>query len=247
MNHPLTLLKSAFRPITEFIYPPTCFICESLMDGGENRVCTACWSSIRSVNQDDLLFREMHARLTSDSTSHVSDLISLYHFEKDGALQSIIHQLKYDGMTSLGHELGRKLGEKLMTEFPRPAIDGIVPVPLHATKLRERGYNQSNYIAMGIRERSEVPVFTSLLQRHKYTTSQTQLSAQERKENVGDAFELNKRYLLNLTGKTFLIVDDVITTGATIEACAQALMNKGASKVIACSVALADHSAHPLL
>lgn len=183
----------------------------------------------------------MFERLTAGESRHTSDLLSLYYFEKEGTLQSIIHQLKYDGMTTLGVELGRKLGEKLR-ERAAVGIDGVIPVPLHSTKLRERGYNQSEYIARGIREVTGIPVYSSLLQRHKYTTSQTQLNATERKENVGDAFSVNKRYLVDIHGKTFLIVDDVITTGATIEACAEVLMKNGAAKAFAGSVALAEHA-----
>ncbi|MBM2840357.1 MAG: putative amidophosphoribosyltransferase [Bacteroidetes bacterium] len=235
---PRPRLTRVFTPLIEFIYPPTCFVCEALMDDHESRVCVSCWANIRDVGPDDPLHREMQRRLTE--SSQVSNLISLYHFEKDGTLQSIIHQLKYEGMTRLGVELGRKLGERIETELNR--VNGIVPVPLHPTKLRERGYNQSEYIAKGIREVIAVPVYASLLKRHKYTSSQTQLNAVERKENVGDAFSLNKRYLLDVEGKTFLVVDDVITTGATIEACAVALMNAHAQSVIACSVAIAEHS-----
>jgi ComF family protein len=199
--------------------------------------------NIRDVTAEDPLYFEMQKRLTE--SSRISKLMSLYHFEKDGTLQSIIHQLKYEGMTKLGVELGRKLGQKLLTELINSPVDGIVPVPLHPTKLRERSYNQSEFIARGVREVTGLPVYTSLLKRHKYTSSQTQLNAPERKENVGDAFSLNKRYLLSVEGKTFLIVDDVITTGATSEACAEVLLKSGASKAIACSVALADHAALP--
>ena len=236
----LPFLKSTLRPLVEFIYPPTCFACETFIKNGESRVCPSCWSTIKPVTSNDLLYQEMSHRLTEGR--HISHLLSLFHFEKDGTLQSILHQLKYNGSTSLGVELGRRLGEKLRIEFPDHSIDGIVPVPLHSTKLRERGYNQSEHIAKGIREMTGIPVLPSLLRRHKYTTTQTQLSATERKENVGDAFSVNKRYLLDLEGKTFLIVDDVITTGATIEACAEVLMGSGARSIVAGSVGIADHS-----
>ena len=238
-------LYSVVRPLLEFIYPPTCFVCEALMDGGESRVCPSCWSSVKHLTNGDTLYREMLERLTGQPTSHISHLISLYHFERDGAIQSIIHQLKYDSITSLGVELGRKLGEKLRDEFDGVHVDGIIPVPLHPTKLRERGYNQSEYIARGIGQVTGLPVHASLLKRHKYTSSQTQLSAVERKENVGDAFTLHRRAKTDVEGKTFLIVDDVITTGATIEACAQALMESGAVSAFVGSVALAEHSSLP--
>jgi ComF family protein len=234
-------VRSLVQPLVEFIYPPTCFVCEAHMDSSDSRVCPSCWSTIRDVTTVDLLYREMQERLTG--SRHISQLISLYHFEKDATLQSIIHQLKYDGMTSLGVELGRKLGEKLRAELSNQSVAGVIPVPLHSTKLRERGYNQSEYIARGIREATDIPVYKSLLKRHKYTSSQTQLNAVERKENVGDAFNVDERSKISIERRTFLIVDDVITTGATIETCAEVLMRGGANKSIACSVALAEHSA----
>jgi ComF family protein len=235
-------LYSLTRPLIEFIYPPTCFVCEALMDGSEGRVCPACWSSIKHLTNDDTLFQEMLHRLTAGPSSHVSNLISLFHFEKEGTLQSIIHQLKYDGITSLGVELGRKLGEKLRDEFVGVHVDGVIPVPLHPTKLRERGYNQSGYIARGICEVTGIPVHADVLKRHKYTSSQTQLTAVERKENVGDAFTLHRRAKSDVESKAFLIVDDVITTGATIEACAEVLMKSDARSVVAGSVAIAEHT-----
>jgi len=238
----LQTLKSSVRPLVEFVYPPTCFICEALMAGTESRVCDSCWAAIKPLTDKDPLFLEMSNRLTGSPGADIEQLIPLYHFEKDGTIQAIVHQLKYDGMTSLGIELGRRLGEKVLDGSAGNSFDGIVPVPLHSTKLRERGYNQSEYIARGIRHVMRIPIYSSLLRRQKYTLSQTHLTASERKENVTDAFTLNKRYLLRIEGKKFLIVDDVITTGATTESCARALKSGGASKLVACSVALAEHA-----
>lgn len=231
------------RPLLEFIYPPECFVCEARLEDGTSRVCPACWSTIRPVSEQDILYQEMHRRLME--SGQISRLVSLYHFEKDGTLQSIIHQLKYDGMTRLGVELGWKLGERLLAATAPTKIDGIIPVPLHSTKLRERGYNQSEHIARGIQDVTSIPVCASFLKRHKYTSSQTQLTAVERKQNVGDAFSVKKISGSEIEGKRFLVLDDVITTGATVEACAEALKESGALEVVAGSVALADHSALP--
>ena len=232
----LLTITTAFRPLIEFIYPRTCFVCESPMQHTGSRVCQACWSTIQSLGPDDPPFREMQRRLTEGGS--VGGLISLYHFEKDGTLQSVIHQLKYGGMSSLGVELGRRLGEHIN----RGSVDAVIPVPLHGTKLRERGYNQSASIAQGIHDVTGIPVCSSLLKRHKYTNSQTQLTAAERMVNVGDAFSLNKRGSVTPEGKTLMLVDDVVTTGATMDACARVLRAAGARSVLAASIAIADHS-----
>lgn len=249
----LPFLNRTLRPLVEFIYPPMCFVCESLLAGSDSRVCPACWSTIEPVTVHDLPYQETRRRLSGGASPHEVnahppggedvDLISLYYFEKEGTLQSIIHQLKYGGMWSLGVELGRKLGEELRGRMSVSSIDAMIPVPLHATKMRERGYNQSEYIARGIHQVTDIPVSSSLLRRHKYTSSQTQLTVAERMENVGDAFSLNKRGPADLEGKTFILVDDVITTGATIKACARVLMEGGGCSVLAVSVAIAEHTA----
>lgn len=250
----LPFLKETIRPLIEFIYPPACFVCEAPLESNDSRVCPACWSTIRTVRVDDPSFQEIRRRLSEGTSSgggrirrpghagHISDVITLFHFEKEGTLQTIIHHLKYEGMASLGVELGRKLGEKLREQMNGVSIDGMVAVPLHASKFRERGYNQSEFIARGIYDETGIPVHTTLLKRHRYTSSQTQLTVAERVVNVGDAFSLNKHSILDPEGKTFMLVDDVITTGATMEACASVLLEGGARSVIAGSVAIADHS-----
>jgi competence protein ComFC len=117
-------------------------------------------------------------------------------------------------------------------------IDYLIPVPLHPLKKAERGYNQSFYISNGISRQTGIPVKNNLLKRVRYTDSQTTMTFLERKENVGGAFSVLKRN--NIAGKNFLLVDDVITTGATTNECAKALLEKSCSKVYAVSVAIAD-------
>src|SRR6266487_2865568 len=98
----LRSLRSLVNPFIEFIYPPTCFVCNALMGGHDSRVCEGCWSTIHPVDVNDRLLEEMRRRLRGTPGSRISDLTSLYYFEREGTLQSIIHQLKYGGMTSLG-------------------------------------------------------------------------------------------------------------------------------------------------
>jgi ComF family protein len=234
---------SILRPFYEFIYPPTCFGCERRLGDGERKVCTACWASIRRISHEDPLYQEMLKKFAADG--HIAGLVSAFHFEREGVLQSLLHQLKYDGMTSLGIELGKRLGESVHLLPGSLPVSSIVPVPLHPTKKRERGYNQSECICKGMSSVTGMPVLPSLLERKKYTRSQTQLNAEERKENMSNAFAVHSTWLSSIRDQTFLLVDDVITTGSTMEACAHVLMQNGAKGVIACSVALAEHSTAP--
>ncbi len=238
----LSLMKNTFRPLLEFIYPPVCLVCDTRLEDGDSRVCPDCWSHCRDIAATDGVYRDCYRQLTANPARLIGDLISLYYFETDGAVQSIIHQVKYQGATRLGVELGRNLGEKILRHCGGANIDGIVPVPLHSTKLRERGYNQSEYLARGVHDVLGVPVCTPMLQRHRYTLSQAQLGAVERKENVRGAFRVRRRRHTDVEGKTFLVLDDVITTGATIGECAETLARAGARRIVVGSAALAAHS-----
>jgi len=233
----LNIAKSILEPILQFVYPHLCLACGGDLQDNDRLVCETCWLSIETVHSEDDLYQQFAAKLTSDGV--VSRLISLFYFEKDGKLQAIIHGLKYQGYTSLGVKAGRKIGELIRANNDLSKADALVPVPLHPQKKRERGYNQSEFICRGIEEVSGISVRTDLLRRRKYTVSQTQLSFEERKENVGDAFEINEKRRDDISGKSFILVDDVITTGSTINACARELRDAGAAGVHAAAVALA--------
>jgi ComF family protein len=168
------------------------------------------------------------------------DVLALFLFEEGGILQDIIHQLKYGGWTSPGIALGMRLGDRLGTDRLRGNVAGIIPVPLHRTKKRERGYNQAGLIAAGLSRVTGLPVRASFLRRVRFTQSQTRLTAAERRLNVADAFEVPRELRAEVEEKTFLLVDDVLTTGATTVSAAKALVSAGARAPVACVVALAE-------
>ena len=165
---------------------------------------------------------------------------SCYLFEKDGNFQHIIHFLKYEGIKSVGVRFGKEIGKRILSDSLLSFANYLVPVPLHSLKKRERGYNQSEYLCRGISEVTSIPVYASFIKRSRYTQSQTTLNIQERKENVSDAFIIPEKLQLLVEGKSFILVDDVITTGATINACARLLKGHGAASVFAASAALAE-------
>lgn len=206
------------------------------MTDGQEHVCEDCWSSIRKVQRDLDLYRETRAKLLASGV--IDDLAASFVFEKEGSFQHIAHALKYSGIQSLGIELGRRLGEVINMWDIR--ADALVPIPLHKRKLRERGYNQAEMIARGVSTWTKIPVATRLVTRQRFTQSQTNLSLEERQKNVSDAFGLNVSDSSEVRDKTFILIDDVITTGATIEACGRELRRAGASRIIAASSALAQ-------
>jgi ComF family protein len=182
------------------------------------------------------LYRETRAKLLSEGNIH--DLVSCFIFEKEGSFQHIAHALKYNEYKSLGENLGMRIGE-IMKEW-NLEIDILIPVPLHCIKHRERGYNQSEFIAYGIASIINKPVILNAVRRTRYTKTQTKLNVEERRKNLEYAFELIPHSSNALAGKKCLLVDDVITTGATTNSCARAILTARAAKIIAASAALAE-------
>ena len=233
--NPLT--RHIVLPIRDFIYPPLCFTCNRLLSEDEHRVCSSCWRSFTRVDPSHPAWIGIKGRF--DLEGVVGDLVSCFLFEKGGKLQDVIHELKYRGMKSLGVRLGEEIGNHIARNPELRKADWLIPVPLHRLKQRERGYNQSEYVCRGIARVSGIPSGGTFIRRHKYTETQAQLTVEQRRENVGNAFTIpaNRRPFVN--GKTCILVDDVITTGSTIGACARELRKNNAAGVFAASVALA--------
>lgn len=232
-----SFIANCISPVKDFIFPPLCFSCNNRLADTESRVCHTCWQSIEKIHPDDHTVHVMRERFLEDGS--VNEFYSCYYFQEGGVFQKLVHSLKYDAITKFGIELGNHIGATMKAQTDVYDIDAVVPVPLHKLKQRERGYNQSESLCQGISEVLHRPVALFLVKRLKNTVSQTHLSAQERNQNVGDAFEVSlvKRHLVQ--GKTLLIVDDVITTGSTIQSVARVLKNAGAARVIAASAAIA--------
>jgi ComF family protein len=226
------------NPLSDFIYPPICFICKKHLLENDIRVCTDCWKSFTCVSPTHPTWIELKSKF--DVEGAVENIFSVFLFEKEGKLQEVVHFLKYQGMKSIGVRLGKEIGEQVKSLSQFSSIDYIIPVPHHKLKRRERGYNQSEYICKGISDVTKIPINTSIIKRRKYTQSQTKLDLQERKKNVGDAFTIIPKFQPLVSGKSFILVDDVITTGSTINACARTLLSHQANRIYAVSAALAE-------
>jgi ComF family protein len=212
-----------------------CISCSNPLQDGNQKVCKDCWNAIPPVTKDLPLYQETRLKLLSDG--NLSDLVSCFVFEKEGPFQDIAHALKYKEYKSLGVELGICIGEA-MKEW-NLGFDILIPVPLHRIKQRERGYNQSEFIARGIAAVTGKPVVSNAVHRTRHTMSQTKLTIEERRKNMDHAFEMTPYSTNILSGKKCLLVDDIITSGATTNSCAQVILSAGAAKVIAASAALA--------
>jgi len=201
------------------IYPESCAACGQTLLKNEETLCTSCIFNLPKTNywktKDNPVSKIFWGRIP------VENACSFYHFTKGGKVQHLLHQLKYKGNKNVGYFTGKLFGAEL-SNTPFKDIDALVPVPLHLSKVKKRGYNQSELIAQGIAEVMQKPLKTNWLIRKYASETQTKKSRFLRWENVKEIFATENE--LEFESKHLLIVDDVITTGATIEACAQLLL-----------------------
>ena len=221
-----------FSPILDFILPRFCPACKLKITGSEF-VCNSCLLKIKKPSKERIV-AEFNKKFGGKGI--ILDFTSRYVFERDKEFQHIIHSLKYEKKFLLGTFLGKLLGETINSEFSKYHFDFIVPVPLHHLKKAEREYNQSYYIAKGVQKVTGIKTNNHLIKRVKYTESQTSMKLTQREKNIINSFKA----LRKLKGENILIIDDVITTGATISECGKTLLRAGAGKIYAASTAIAD-------
>lgn len=204
--------------LSTILYPEVCVSCQQLLSRTESVCCNLCIQLLPWVENNDGMANEVAEKLQGRLPSQYH--FSLVHFHKNHFVQDIMHAIKYQNGTAIAHQLGRLLGDQV--QLINHDIDAIIPLPLHPKKLQERGYNQSLIIAEGISEQTNIPILNDFLIRTKHTQSQTKKSRLQRISNVSDAFEVNNT--IQHQYKHYLIVDDVLTTGATIEAAALTIL-----------------------
>lgn len=226
--------KSSIAFIDYFL-PRFCVSCSIKLDVNEDSLCSDCLDKIVRATDERILF-EYQKKFSKDKI--ITDFFSLFIFEKDKELQKAIHSLKYEMKFRVGILLGKLLADELQKSRPNWQFDTIIPIPLHQLKKAERGYNQAYYISQGIKKILNKEINTKSIKRVKYTQSQTTMTLIERKENISGAFKVKRA--LPIKQKNILLIDDVITTGATIAECGSRILESGANKIYAASVAIAD-------
>jgi len=227
--------KNKINQFLDFFLPRYCTGCNKKLAYDEKLVCPDCLNTIPIVDKETIE-AEYNRKFKDDKI--IEDFSSLYILEKDKTFQDIIHSIKYNKKFLAGVFLGRLLAESLEDKISSWKIDLIIPVPLHHLKKAERGYNQAEYIAKGISKRSGIRMQNNVIRRVRYTQSQTTMTLKEREQNIGKAFKVKHKNMIK--GKNLLLVDDVITTGATVKECGKVLKDNGAKLVYACSVAIAE-------
>ncbi len=209
------------RDLIDIFFPEVCAGCDSLIKSGEFAICTACRHGLPLTNHHldpkNEVYNRFYGRLPLEWAS------ALCYYHKKGIVQEMIHKLKYRGVENVGTVLGRWYVSHLRAIELLSDVDAVIPVPLHPKKQRQRGYNQVAEFGKALAVGLEIPYNDQILVRHRYSKTQTKKNLFARTSLQKDLFDV---VIIDdsLCGGHYLLVDDVITTGSTLEACGKALL-----------------------
>lgn len=209
----------AWEGVLSLFYPHCCPICDALLEDKEQCICRACLRELPRTEQS-ILRGNITEDLFADMTRFERGAAFLF-IDKGSAVQRLIHAMKFQEQPRIAYTLAKEAAYDFMQSDFFDGIDVIIPIPLHPRRLRERGYNQSEYIAKGLSEATGIPVDTTHVRRVRNNPQQALQRAKDRVSNVQGIFEVNHPEALYR--KHILLVDDLITTGNTIRSCMQAL------------------------
>jgi ComF family protein len=224
-----------FKNIINLFFPPVCAGCHSFLISNENVICTQCRHNIpltnHHLNPENEAFKKFYGRIPVEYTS------ALLYFHKKGIVQELIHNLKYKGQEQIGTVLGEWYAEDLKNATILQSADEIIPVPLHKRKLRERGYNQVTNFGLSLSNGLNIPYNPKLLVRNIYSKTQSKKSLLNRSDGIDTIFDV--AFTEKDHNKHFLLIDDVMTTGSTLEACSHALLKIPGAKISIVCIAMA--------
>lgn len=222
--------------LLQALLPTTCAACGRVLVDGESQLCLHCLTQMVSTGFSDVPNNPAEMRLAG--LPNLVAATSLLHYRKSGIVQKVIHSMKFHGNSDLCLIMGRQLALDMMRGGRFDSVDLIVPVPLHWMRRLSRGYNQSLLICRGMVEVMHRPIVTGCLVRHRYTRKQSRQRSVSRSSNVAGAFSIRRPD--KLANKHILLVDDVLTTGATLSACADALATIPGIKISVATLSIVD-------
>lgn len=221
--------------LLSFFYPRLCVGCGDALQQNEDLLCLKCQLHLPETNYH--LESDNPLKLIFEGRVKVENVASLLFYKKGDTVQHIMQNFKYHGKKEIGSILGEYYGHKLMMNDGFRSVDYIIPIPLHPKKQRKRGYNQSEWIAMGLSKAMGKPYLSDVLVRTHFTETQTKKGRFSRWENVKEVFQVID--VEKITNRHLLICDDVLTTGATMEAAIQHLLEVPGVKVSVVTLATA--------
>lgn len=216
-----------YEDFLALVFPKTCCVCKRSLFDFENQLCKVCIANLPITNYH-LRPQNNDLKVKIMGLAEVNFVLSFLRFSKKGMSQRILHQLKYKHKPELGNVMGRLYAYLLLEQGFTDHWEAVVPVPLHPVKLKRRGYNQSERFAEGLAEILDIPLCNSL-KRLKFTETQTNKTRVQRWENVEDVFQVTSGE--PIIKKKILLVDDVMTTGATLAVCSNTLLRSGVLSV----------------
>ncbi len=238
MNHG-SYIKRLMQRMVGVLFPPCCLACEQVLTERESPVCVVCLATL-PMAELEVPIKKVELLRKFYSSLPLVHAFALFYFTKQGKVQQLLHHIKYGHQKEIMQRLGRYLGVRLCEQgYGRSDFDLILPVPLHGRRLRVRGYNQSALFAQGLGEVLGIPVLTQGVIRQVYTATQTSKGRLERWDNVAEAFVVQDPCLVK--GVNILLVDDLVTTGATLSGCGKRLLQAGAEKLSIATLAVAHH------
>jgi ComF family protein len=217
----LNKIAHTWADFINLFFPRLCLSCSEPIAFDEAFICLNCQAELPET--DFHLSKKNPFTERFDGRLPVETAAALFFFTKKSKTQHLIHQIKYHDKREAAFEFGRFLGQKLVKQTHFQGFDYIVPVPMHLKKRISRGFNQAEFFANGLSDTMNIPVNSNVLQKIKTTDSQTKKSRLERLQNTEDVFILNTPSVFQ--DKNILIVDDVMTSGATLEACANTILD----------------------
>jgi ComF family protein len=224
-----------FQKLIDLFFPPVCSGCKAFLLENEKTICTSCRFDLPltqfHLHPENEAFKKFYGKIPVE---HVSAFL---YFNKSGIVQEMIHNLKYRGHEEIGTVLGDWYSHELKLLPIINHIDAIIPVPLHSKKLKERGYNQVTTFGKALSDRLEIPYDDQLLIRKIYSKTQSQKNLEERTAVLQPIFDVNYSEIHH--NKHFLLIDDVITTGSTLESCGRAILKIPGAKLSIVTMAIA--------
>ena len=232
----MPLLKNIFAGALHLFYPHVCTGCGSDLLDDNNLLCLSCIHELPHTHfapyAGNPVEKYFWGRLPLQAAH------SEFYFSKGTLIQQLIHELKYKNNTQIGVYLGRLTGKSLLNSNRFNSIDALIPLPLNAAKEHKRGYNQAAIICNGLSAIMNIPVITGNVVRQHYTDTQTRKHRTERWKNVAGSFMVTNPSAIE--GKHLLLVDDVVTTGATLEACGQVMLQQANIRLSIATLAHAE-------